>query len=139
MRGITLTKEHKAILAPERRRIERSGGYVSPDGRLLGRLEVSRSFGDRQFKKAGCTSVPDVVAFELTPSDRLMLLGCDGFWGVFGATEAANMAAKLVAEGKGAKFVTNRLLNEAIIKRNCKDNCTVLLVTFDGGGGGGKV
>ena len=46
-----LTKEHLAIYPKERARIERSGGTVSSDGRLAGRLQVSRSLGDRQFKK----------------------------------------------------------------------------------------
>jgi len=113
LKGITLTRDHKAIASEERRRIERCGGFVAADGRLLvgpgrycslrhecqvtqemriqmrwmkwrgisagpwlrGRLEVSRSFGDRQFKTAGVTSVPDVRCFDLTPADRFMLLG----------------------------------------------------------------
>ena len=36
---------------------------------------MSRSFGDRQFKRAGVTSVPDVRCFDLTPADHFMLLG----------------------------------------------------------------
>lgn len=36
--------------AGERARIEKAGGYVS-DGRLNGRMQVSRSFGDAALKK----------------------------------------------------------------------------------------
>ena len=46
-----LTKEHLAIYPKERARIEKSGGAVSSEGRLAGRLQVSRSLGDKQFKK----------------------------------------------------------------------------------------
>lgn len=32
--------------------------------------------------------------------------------------------------GRDEKAITNRLVNEAVIERRCKDNCTVLLVLF---------
>eukprot|EP00250_Pteridium_aquilinum_P013042 c21095_g1_i1 orf=159-1022(+) len=54
LKGVTITREHKAIFPLERARIEKAGGYVGENGRLLGRLEVSRAFGDRQFKKVLC-------------------------------------------------------------------------------------
>lgn len=50
MKAIVLTREHKAIYPQERARIQKAGGTVSSNGRLQGRLEVSRAFGDRQFK-----------------------------------------------------------------------------------------
>lgn len=46
-----------------------------------GRIEVSRALGDRQFKRAGMSAVPDIQAFSLTSRDRFLLLACDGFWG----------------------------------------------------------
>eukprot|EP00261_Vitis_vinifera_P040954 XP_019082197.1 PREDICTED: probable protein phosphatase 2C 8 isoform X2 [Vitis vinifera] len=51
LKAIVLTREHKAIYPQERARIQKAGGSVSSNGRLQGRLEVSRAFGDRQFKK----------------------------------------------------------------------------------------
>ena len=71
----------QAIHAPERQRIERAGSFVSGDGRLGGRVEVSRALGDRQFKRSGMSAVPDVQAFQLGPRDTFLMLGCDGFWG----------------------------------------------------------
>lgn len=49
---------------------------------------------------------------------------------VFGAQDAVDTAAALLAEGRAAKDVTNRLLNMAIRERRCKDNCSVLLLRF---------
>lgn len=46
-----LTKEHSALL--ERQRIEKAGGTVV-QGRLAGRIQIARSFGDAAFKKVGC-------------------------------------------------------------------------------------
>ncbi|KAG2432497.1 hypothetical protein HXX76_008842 [Chlamydomonas incerta] len=128
-KAIVLTKEHTALI--ERQRIEKAGGTVV-NGRLAGRIQISRSFGDAAFKKLGCSAAPDVTAFPLTARDRFMLLGCDGFWGVFGAQEAVDTAAGLLAEGAEPKAVTNRLLNLAVREKKCKDNCSVLLVSFGG-------
>jgi integrin-linked kinase-associated serine/threonine phosphatase 2C len=58
-----------------------AGGVVT-DGRLQGRIEVSRSFGDRAFKKVGMSAVPELRSFQLGQTDRFLLMGCDGFWGV---------------------------------------------------------
>ncbi|KAH9616812.1 hypothetical protein KSS87_007699 [Heliosperma pusillum] len=51
LKAIVLTREHKVIYPVERSRIQKAGGLVGSNGRLQGRLEVSRAFGDRQFKK----------------------------------------------------------------------------------------
>ncbi|PNW78595.1 hypothetical protein CHLRE_09g390600v5 [Chlamydomonas reinhardtii] len=126
-KAIVLTKEHTALI--ERQRIEKAGGTVV-NGRLAGRIQISRSFGDAAFKRLGCSAAPDVTAFPLTRRDRFMLLGCDGFWGVYGAQEAVDAAAALLAEGAAPKAVTNRLLYVAVREKKCKDNCSVLLVQF---------
>jgi hypothetical protein len=52
-----------------------------------------------------------VQVFRLSPSDRFLLLGCDGFFGVFNE-DAAAMTAQLLGEGRTAKGVCDRLINE---------------------------
>jgi serine/threonine protein phosphatase PrpC len=51
LKAVTLTKDHLAIHPAERARIVKGGGYVSREGRLSGRIQVSRAFGDAPFKK----------------------------------------------------------------------------------------
>lgn len=51
LKALTLTKDHLAAYPGERARIAKAGGAVSGDGRLNGRLQVSRSFGDAGFKQ----------------------------------------------------------------------------------------
>ncbi|KAK4409565.1 putative protein phosphatase 2C 67 [Sesamum angolense] len=63
LKAIVLTREHKAIYPQERARIQKAGGSVGSNGRLQGRLEVSRAFGDRQFKKV----VPLALALSNNP------------------------------------------------------------------------
>jgi hypothetical protein len=53
--------------------------------------------------------------------------------GVFGPQDAADFAQReLHGKGNSVKQSCNRLIYEAVRERNCKDNCTVMLVRFDG-------
>ncbi|XP_022850048.1 probable protein phosphatase 2C 8 isoform X2 [Olea europaea var. sylvestris] len=130
LKAIVLTREHKAIYPQERARIQKAGGSVSSNGRLQGRLEVSRAFGDRQFKKVGVVATPDVHSFDLTQRDHFMILGCDGLWGVFGPSDAVQFVHKSLKEGLPAAAVSRRLVREAVRERHCKDNCTAVVITF---------
>ncbi|XP_075519420.1 putative protein phosphatase 2C 8 isoform X1 [Primulina tabacum] len=130
LKAIVLTREHKAIYPQERARIQKAGGSVSSNGRLLGRLEVSRAFGDRNFKKVGVVATPDVHSFILTERDHFIILGCDGLWGVFGPIDAVEFVHKLLKEGLPAAAVSRHLVREAVRERRCKDNCTAIVMTF---------
>ncbi|KAL3824806.1 hypothetical protein ACJIZ3_020835 [Penstemon smallii] len=130
LKAIVLTREHKAIYPQERARIQKAGGSVSSNGRLQGRLEVSRAFGDRHFKKVGVVATPDVHSFDLTERDHFIILGCDGLWGVFGPSDAVEFVHKLLKEGLSVAAVSRRLVREAVRERQCKDNCTAVVIVF---------
>ncbi|KAJ6874998.1 protein phosphatase 2C 8 isoform X1 [Populus alba x Populus x berolinensis] len=130
LKAIVLTREHKAIYPQERARIQKAGGSVSSNGRLQGRLEVSRAFGDRQFKKVGVVATPDIHSFDLTDREHFIILGCDGLWGVFGPSDAVEFVQKLLKEGLTVAAVSRRLVREAVLERRCKDNCTAIIIVF---------
>ncbi|CAJ2637129.1 probable protein phosphatase 2C 8 isoform X2 [Trifolium pratense] len=130
LKAIVLTREHKPIFPQERARIQKAGGVVSSNGRLQGRLEVSRAFGDRQFKKVGLVATPDIHSFDLTDRDHFIILGCDGLWGVFGPSDAVDFVQKLLNEGLPVTTVSRRLVREAVRERRCKDNCTAIIIAF---------
>ncbi|KAK8692684.1 hypothetical protein V6N13_070291 [Hibiscus sabdariffa] len=109
---------------------ELAGGTVSSNGRLQGRLEVSRAFGDRQFKKVGVVATPEIHSFDLTDKERFIILGCDGLWGVFGPSDAVEFVQKLLKEGLPVTVVSRRLVREAVRERQCKDNCTAIVIIF---------
>lgn len=50
---------------------------------------------------------------------------------VFDAQHAVDMAEGLLKEGRDSKSTTNKLLNEAVRERKCKDNVTLVLVQFN--------
>ncbi|KAK2397412.1 protein-serine/threonine phosphatase [Trifolium repens] len=130
LKAIVLTREHKPIFPQERARIQKAGGVVSSNGRLQGRIEVSRAFGDRQFKKVGLVATPDIHSFDLTDRDHFIILGCDGLWGVFGPSDAVDFVQKLLNEGLPVTTVSRRLVKEAVRERRCKDNCTAIVIAF---------
>ncbi|KAJ6800779.1 uncharacterized protein M6B38_201950 [Iris pallida] len=130
LKAIVITREHKAIYPQERARIQKAGGFVGPNGRLQGRLEVSRAFGDRQFKKVGVIATPDVHSFELTEKDHFIILGCDGLWGVFGPSDAVDFVQKQLKDNSSALTAARRLVKEAVRERRCKDNCTAIVIVF---------
>ncbi|KAJ4713466.1 Protein phosphatase 2C family protein [Melia azedarach] len=130
LKAIVVTREHKAIYPQERARIQKAGGTVSSNGRLQGRLEVSRAFGDRQFKKFGVVATPDIHSFGLTEREHFIILGCDGLWGVFGPSDAVEFVQKLLKEGLSVTAVSRRLVREAVLERRCKDNCTAIVIVF---------
>ena len=57
LKAIKLTTDHSPALLEERKRVEQSGGTVE-DTRVMGRLGVSRSFGDARLKGVGVISQP---------------------------------------------------------------------------------
>eukprot|EP00850_Spirogloea_muscicola_P016045 SM000127S26661 [mRNA] locus=s127:273743:277036:+ [translate_table: standard] len=129
LRSLVVTREHKAIFPQERARIEKSGGRIE-SGRLQGRLEVSRAFGDRQFKKLGVTAIPDIHVFELTLQEHFLILGCDGLWGVLSPEDAVDLVQAQLTEGASIAVACKRLVREAVRERRCKDNCTAVLIVF---------
>lgn len=80
--------------------------------------------------QVGVVATPDIHSFSLTERDKFIILGCDGLWGVFGASDAVEFVHKLLKEGLSVAAVTRRLVREAVRERNCKDNCTAVVIIF---------
>ena len=78
---------------------------------LAGKIEVSRSFGDLQFKKFGMSAVPDIQVFNLSGQDRFLLCGCDGFWSCFSPEDAVQAVSEMFGKGKPVKAACDRLVN----------------------------
>ena len=78
---------------------------------LAGKIEVSRSFGDLQFKKFGMSAVPDIRVFNLGGQDRFLLCGCDGFWSCFSPEDAVQAVSEMLEKRKPLKGICDRLVN----------------------------
>ncbi|CAL5979651.1 Protein_phosphatase 2C [Hexamita inflata] len=85
--SVRLSKDHKPFQDEEKKRIEKDGGFVT-NGRLLGIVSVSRSFGDFNYKPA-MSVIPFVSCYWLQKNDLWIAMACDGVWDVLDDQDAA--------------------------------------------------
>lgn len=85
---IDLTIEHNANNENEKSSIIKKGGWiiekkVNNNTKYLvqGSLEVTRSFGDRLYKKY-ISCEPDITEYKFHEKDDYLMLASDGFWKV---------------------------------------------------------
>ncbi|CDI98338.1 integrin linked kinase associated [Echinococcus multilocularis] len=152
--SLRLTRDHTPLDPSERERLTRISNIRIIDGRVNGQLEVSRSFGDYQFKRHGVSCLPDVKKYELVGGrDRFMLIACDGLWKCFSPQEAVEKTYQLIsvnpvlkrfASGEGTLTETKdiqaaqralnaiclELVREAVLQRLSGDNVTCIILLF---------
>lgn len=138
--AVQLSVDHRPDREDEAARIESAGGFVS-FRRVLGRLAVSRAFGDEEYKdvaNGGARPLvipdPEIRVERLTPRDEFMLLACDGLFDVFSSQEAVDFVrARLCAMPSNEQDpfrAVQDIVHEAIHERRSRDNVTAMLVTF---------
>ena len=152
--ALTLSEDHKPTNPGEDERIRNAGGYVT-NGRVDGKLAVSRGLGDFEFKsdknkpqdaqKVSC--IPEFT--NIYPRDfgneEMIILACDGLWDVFSNDEAIKHVRKIWSEGESnIEKVAEKIIDLALHKGS-KDNISAIVVKLKGavvaarGGGGGGV
>jgi serine/threonine protein phosphatase PrpC len=141
-KAIRLSLDHRPDREDEAARIEAAGGFVS-FRRVLGRLAVSRAFGDEEYKisseggKPLVISEPEIRREQLTPQDEFLLMACDGLFDVFSSQEAVNFVRSRLAamppNEQDPQRAIAEIVSEAINERRSRDNVTALLVTFKRG------
>lgn len=43
-------------------------------------LAMTRSFGDAMAARVGVNAIPEIMTFDLTPDDKIIILASDGVW-----------------------------------------------------------
>uniref|UniRef100_A0A0V0J1A7 Integrin-linked kinase-associated serine/threonine phosphatase 2C n=4 Tax=Schistocephalus solidus TaxID=70667 RepID=A0A0V0J1A7_SCHSO len=139
--AVPLTRDHTPLEYEERQRILKFGATVL-NGRINNAIEVSRSFGDYQFKKQGVICIPDVNKYDLTSNDKFFLIACDGLWKCFPPEEAVGLTNRLLAANnvnldkpgddlvalqQSLDAVCKQLVTEAVLRLS-GDNVTCILV-----------
>lgn len=134
--AIALTKDHKPDVPEERERIERNNGvihpysqpglgYIGPNRVWLKHQEIpglamSRSIGDLVAGQAGVIPSPDVKVFQLTPSDKFIILASDGIWEFVSNEECVTIAANFCITGKFAA-ACEQIVELALCRWNQED------------------
>jgi len=137
--ALQLSADHKPDREDEHQRIKDAGGYVKFK-RVLGRLAVSRAFGDGEYKcpavgpKSYVIAEPEIRFENLTQQDEFLLLACDGLFDVFSSQEAVDFVRQKLSSmprtEQDPQKVVEELIRTAIDERRSKDNVTAILATF---------
>ncbi|AFZ80572.1 protein phosphatase 2C, putative [Theileria equi strain WA] len=138
--SIPLNDIHKPWSQREKGRILHYGGTIE-GGRVNGVLEITRSFGDLQLKKYGVLCVGTFRKVDLDfNKDEFIMLGCDGFWGVFDANDACRKTLDFInkeesrastdpdAPVPSIKRVCKELVDLTLNVKRSQDNVSVLII-----------
>ncbi|EGG25224.1 protein phosphatase 2C [Cavenderia fasciculata] len=123
-----LSTMHLPTNEMERERVEKAGGVIIQCGtlRVNGVLAVTRAMGDRNLKDV-ITCLPDTKIHHLTPADQFLVIATDGLWDVMKHQEVVDYIIQQNQEKQPQ--IADRLVEEAL-RRNSKDNITVIIVYF---------
>jgi len=131
VKGVSLSKDHTADKESEQTRIAKTTGFVQ-NNRVLGILEVTRSFGDPSFKKNGVICVPHVSKVPISKKIEYVLMGTDGLFSVWNVKEITKFISDAMNHPAKPelKQLTRQILEETILHRNCTDNVSTLIMKF---------
>lgn len=143
-----LSKTHSPDLPSEKKRIEQSGGFVSPppgpglsarvwsDAAMtqVG-IAMARSIGDHAVTKLGVIATPDVQAYDLTSDDQFMILATDGIWEFVSSQEAVEIVWEVLRNGGSASDASRLLIEKAALLWNkfedgYRDDITAIVVSL---------
>lgn len=136
-----LSKDHKPQLPEEEARIKKAGGYID-FGRVNGCLNLSRAFGDLEFKENKelkleeqvITSDPDVTKI---PREDLhfIIMGCDGIWESKSSEEMVEWVKEQIGSRRALGKILEELLDSLVAKvtnaESGTDNMSSILIKFD--------
>ena len=122
---ILLTKDHKCCDANEVKRIRDKGGIVFRE-RVFGTLMLTRSFGDKEMKKYGVLSTPDIYIKNVEKDDLFIVIASDGVWDVVEENEILNMTKEGISSNDFSKKIVN-LAKE----RDTHDNISCIVIKLN--------
>ncbi len=129
-KAVEMSFDHKPEDEPERDRIYKAGGRVTPDGRVNGGLNLSRAIGDHAYKvnkklpltEQMISPVPDVRTLSINPdTDNFIVLACDGIWNSLSSQEVVDFINERLDKNKEhtTKDLTT-ILDEVILIPLCQ-------------------
>ena len=120
-----ITKDHKCNDANEVKRIRDTGGVVFRE-RVFGTLMLTRSFGDKEMKKYGVLSTPDIFSKNIEDDDMFVIIASDGVWDVVEEDEIFKMSQEKISSSDFSKKIV-QLAKE----RDTHDNISCIVVKLN--------
>ena len=138
---VKMTNDHKPNNNEERKRIKRAGSKIL-DNRVNGKLNLSRSFGDYQFKlrsdlkqvEQAVSACPEITFMKRTKRELFIVLACDGVWDCVNNSQIAQYFYNQVNRDPKRKLslviadLFNIILSDSPLKEVGTDNMTCILI-----------
>ena len=125
--AIQITEDHNCNNKVEVDTLKNKGVAVFR-GRVYGSLNLTRSFGDTEFKKDGITSTPYIKKIFSDKNDvKFLIIASDGIWDVVDNKKLFQISKEL-KEGSSEEFCNN-LVNYAL-ENNSNDNISCIVIRF---------
>ena len=121
-----MTKGHKCDDASEVKRIKELGGIVF-QGRIFGKLILTRTLGDKEMKKYGVIPSPDFYIKNVEDDDLFFIIGSDGIWDVIDQDEVYRMG---IEKGLSSEEFSKKLINIAK-ERDTRDNASCIVIKLN--------
>ena len=121
-----MTKGHKCDDILEVKRIKEQGGIVF-QGRIFGKLILTRTLGDKEMKKYGVIPIPDFFVKKIEDEDLFFIIGSDGIWDVIDQDEAYSMGKE---KGLSSEEFSKKLINLAK-ERDTRDNASCIVIKLN--------
>lgn len=131
-KAISLSYDHKPSNKHEMKRIQNSTGFVH-NGRVNGKLAVSRALGDntlkhRNPKLSPLTANPDITINILTSKDEFIVMACDGLWDVMNNQDVVDFIRLRLHKKQDLQLISKNIVNHAINTLGSGDNVTCLII-----------
>ena len=117
-----LSFDHRCNEESEVTRVKKGGGLIA-NGRLNGKLEVTRGFGDFAMKSKGLTCEPFINKIVLNESDKFVVLCTDGVWDVVNEEDLFYLTINV----EDTEQIARDILNHAM-KNGSKDNLSCIVI-----------
>jgi serine/threonine protein phosphatase PrpC len=121
-----MTKAHKCDDVLEVKRIKGQGGIVF-QGRIFGKLILTRTLGDKEMKKYGVIPTPDFFVKKIEDDDIFFIIGSDGIWDVIDQEEVYRMG---IEKGISSEEFSKKLINIAK-ERDTRDNASCIVIKLN--------
>ena len=119
-----ITKDHKCNDQNEVKRIRDNGGVVFRE-RVFGTLMLTRSFGDKEMKKYGVLSTPDIYIKTIETDDIFVVIASDGVWDVISEEELFC----IFKENLSCQELSKKIIDISL-EKNSMDNLSCIVIKF---------
>ena len=96
-------------------------------GRIFGKLILTRTIGDKEMKKYGVIPLPDFFCKKIEYDDLFVIIGSDGIWDVIDEEEIFKMGNE---KGLSSEEFSKKLIN-LCKERDTRDNASCIVIKLN--------